>query len=84
MGMTIVVDERAPIPRPVKLELVCDGTHQGAQGTLFALEVEAWTFNHGDYVKNHHAAMKAGWKETYSARGVRIWLCPACSGKEAT
>ena len=72
MGLTIAADERAPVPRPVWLELVCDG-----DCGLFRQQCR---YDLGDYVKNMTQAKADGWRETEDYRG-RIFLCPQCSGK---
>ncbi len=77
MGLRIFcTDEAAPYPRPVVLELVCDGDHG-----LFT--PEAVLFDEADgFIAQHTTAMRAGWLETHDARG-RIFLGPCCSGKRA-
>lgn len=75
MGLRIFCpDETAPLPRPVVLELACDGDH-GMFGPPAPVR-----FEQDDFVKQHAAAMRAGWLETHDASGP-IFLGPCCSGK---
>jgi len=75
MGLTITADGAAPLPRAVTLTLTCD-----APTGLFRPAVARFT---GAWFPDlHHAAMAAGWRETFDARG-RVFLCPDCSGKKA-
>src|SRR5258708_37799611 len=64
----------APYPRPVVLELTCDGEHG-----LF--EPTRQTFWHAaGFIAQHTAAMRAGWLERV-IDGERHWFGPCCSGK---
>ena len=78
MGLRIYCpDETARIPRPTVLELTCDGDH----GLLPALSQR---FDHPDgFVRQHAAAMQAGWRETFEQERGRVFLGPCCSGKRA-
>lgn len=75
MGLRILCpDESAPFPRPVVLELTCDGDHG-----LFPPTPKR--FEHRDgFVGEHADAMASGWLERQAPRG-RIFLGPCCSGK---
>lgn len=73
MGLRIFCNERKPIPRPVRLELACDGKNCSAVDL----------FKRYNHIANWAAAMKAGWLERYiGKRPYRIFLCPKCSGKK--
>ncbi len=80
MGLEIALidpNQKGP-PYPLKsyLKLTCDGRHSGFcdAGPPFQ------RFEHGDFIKDYTAAMRAGWKEIHDSR--RMFLCPACSGKK--
>ena len=65
--------EGPPWPVPTFIRLSCDG------GTLLCASAEfdcdPW------FPAAHSAAMRAGWKETYTKDGRPVWLGPCCSGK---
>ena len=70
MGLRLFCpDEGAPIPRPVTMELRCDGSHMA--GAPFQ------RFDADGFIAQYAAAMCSGWKETEE----KVFLCPSCSGK---
>lgn len=77
MGVRLFcADEKLPIPRPVTLELTCDGEHG-----LFPPDPQRFD-GAGGFIAHHAAAMRAGWLERHDT-GERQWLGPCCSGKTA-
>ena len=74
MGISIAADVSGPYPRPLGIELVCDGDHGlfGQPSRMF----------HGiSYPAAHSLAMRLGWLERNGDDG-RSFLCPECSGKK--
>lgn len=78
MGLRIFCpDDTVPVPRPVFMELICDGDDHG----LLPAEM---VFREGGVIEQLGAAMRAGWKETYTGDGEKRWLGPCCSGKKVS
>lgn len=76
MGLTLSASrEGPPWPVPTFIALVCDGQHGLFPPERAIFDCEPW------FPAAHTAAMRAGWKETYSADGRPLWLGPCCSGK---
>lgn len=61
------------VPSPAVLALVCDRQPCSGNETFIYLD---------GYIRSHALAMAAGWLERQTSQG-RLWLCPACSGKQA-
>jgi hypothetical protein len=69
-------DEAAPFPRPVILELACDGAAHG----MFP---DHQTFADPDgFIAQHSAAIASGWTERQGPQG-RTWIGRCCTGKGA-
>jgi hypothetical protein len=73
MGIAIMSDESAPIPRPVVISFQCDG----------APACDGYFTRVTNYPSAYSQAMRAGWLERRGADGRRLFLCPKCSGKRA-
>jgi hypothetical protein len=73
MGIEIVCDEDAPVPRRTQLWLTCDAVMHSMFDPLKAC------FDEGNYMANCTAAKAVGWLEQSNG----TWLCPGCSGKKA-
>jgi hypothetical protein len=66
------LDESAPVPREMVLELTCDGDHGLFRPPPAIFSGPGWL---------NHYALAAGWR-TPSKGTERLWLCPQCSGPQ--
>jgi hypothetical protein len=77
MGLKLDAErDCAPYPVPVFTMMTCDGDHG-----LFAPAPQR--FDSDGHTWTMARILRAGWKETYTADGRKLWLGPCCSGKEA-
>jgi hypothetical protein len=69
------LSEREPVPRSILVSFECAEDH-GLFGPARR------TYSHADgFIAAYAHAMRDGWKAALDPAGVRIFLCPECSGK---
>jgi len=69
--------DTAAFPRPVVLELRCDGD---AHGMFPGRQVFD---DPNGFIAQHSSAIASGWTERQGAQG-RLWIGPCCTGKGRT